>query len=477
MEMAVSIGKIAEYDSKACRRCGNPIRKGESRVESVKFPGNPIKIWCHVGCKAAGQRDNDEYGENDPTDAIRPKPSTPAAPVGDRPTPGLSTAGGISGTTTSAGIDEYAVRKTIKDFVAEATAGLEGAVATNVQKLLETPLLQMIRKGIESGVKDIVKFAEPRIIEVRKPDGTTFKLENEVLLERFGRVKELVECRQDIYMPGPTGAGKSHLAAQTARVLGMPFGLISCSKGMSEGQIVGRLIPQGKMGQFEYLPTIAVSVYENGGLFLWDEIDAADANTLLAINSALANGIMSLPNRNTLPEGVTLEEFLAEAKTYDWKSGTPFKYRGYGPIAFRNPDYVAIAAANTVGTGGDRQYVGRDPLDLSTIDRFLIGYVMVDYSPKIERHLCPDKDLLKLLWTWRGRINASAGAVRRVMSTRFIAKAYEMKVKAKWDAKRTAEAFFAGWSEDEVQMVYGKKSDWNYGENADIDWAELADEM
>jgi len=39
-----------------------------------------------------------------------------------------------------------------------------------------------------------------------------------------------------------------------------------------------------------------VQVYENGGVFLLDEIDAADANVMVAINAALANGVLANPN-------------------------------------------------------------------------------------------------------------------------------------------------------------------------------------
>jgi hypothetical protein len=40
--------------------------------------------------------------------------------------------------------------------------------------------------------------------------------------------------------------------------------------------------------------------------------------------------------------------------------------------------FVCIAAANTFGTGADRQYVGRNQLDESTLDRFRIGQIELD---------------------------------------------------------------------------------------------------
>ena len=96
---------------------------------------------------------------------------------------------------------------------------------------------------------------------------------------------------------------------------------------MSEGQITGRLIPTGDGGKFEYQRSQFVEFYEEGGVFLLDEIDAADANVFLVLNQALANGHLPVPNRIGSPQ------------------------------AMRHQDFVLIAAANTFGNGANRMYV------------------------------------------------------------------------------------------------------------------------
>ena len=70
-------------------------------------------------------------------------------------------------------------------------------------------------------------------------------------------------------------------------------------------------------------------------------------------------------------------------------------------------------------------YVGRNQLDESTLDRFRIGQVVLDYDPELERSILSDSDLLQRLWTVRR--NASACQLRRVISTRFVAKAATMQ--------------------------------------------------
>jgi len=210
------------------------------------------------------------------------------------------------------------------------------------------------------------------------------------------------------------------LAEQVASALGLDFAFIACSAGMSEGQLLGRLVPTGEAGRFEYVRSEFVRCYEEGGVFLFDEIDAADANTLLVLNSALANGRMAVPNR----------------------PGQAF--------AVKHPDFICIAAANTFGTGATRQYVGRNQLDESTLDRFRIGQIEMDYDADVEAALCPDAELRERLTAYRHK--ARAASLRRVVSMRFVRDAYLMK-QAGFSHARIDKALFMGWTADEVAKV------------------------
>ncbi len=44
-----------------------------------------------------------------------------------------------------------------------------------------------------------------------------------------------------IIVEGPDGAGKTTLSEQCAKALDLPFGHVSCSLGMSEAQLLGRM--------------------------------------------------------------------------------------------------------------------------------------------------------------------------------------------------------------------------------------------
>lgn len=267
-----------------------------------------------------------------------------------------------------------------------------------------------------------------RIIEVQVKSGPKkVKSITGVFHAKFERILSLAKRRKNIFIYGPTGCGKSYICSQVAKALNLNFYYVSCTSGMSEGTIAGRLLPVGKQGTFEYVIGEFVKAYEQGGVFLLDELDAADPNVVLIFNSALASETMSVPNR-------------------------PDK-----PYAKRHPDFICIAAANTVGTGADRLYSGRNKLDAATLDRFQIGKVFMDYDPNIEEQLCPDAELRNHLLNYRTKIRQHR--MERSMSSRFMQDAYEMKTEENWSLEEIEAAFFEGWREDErnkVKSSYGK---------------------
>src|SRR5439155_19435598 len=143
------------------------------------------------------------------------------------------------------------------------------------------------------------------------------------------------------------------------------------------------------------------------------------------INQALANGHLPVPNRVTNPQ------------------------------AKRHPDFVLIAAANTFGNGANRMYVGRNQLDESTLDRFRIGQVVMNYDQELEKSILADRDLLQRLW--RIRRNASDCQLRRVVSTRFMAKAATIQA-ARGTSEKTIGQLVCGRTPDEKSKVRVKRN-------------------
>lgn len=337
-------------------------------------------------------------------------------------------------------------------------ASLRSQTITDIRyQETETEKLKKLQSELDRVKKEAEKITsgENRVVEVRLLSSKTDKVLKKtkgVFHSEFETLLNLANARENIFIYGPTGCGKTFIASQLAQCLKLPFGFLSCTVGMSEGQIAGRLVPtvptvttvkdkydelvKMKFGKqeaanltsalssgFQYIPSEFVNIYENGGVFLFDEMDAADPNVLLLINSALANGTMAVPNR-------------------------PDK-----PYAERHENFVCLAAANTVGTGADRSYSGRNKLDAATLDRFQIGKVFMDYDENIEKQLCPDFDLYSRLLSYRRNIRESK--LERALSTRFMQQAYNMKTNYNWTNEKIDKAFFQGWSQSQIRKVKG----------------------
>ena len=279
----------------------------------------------------------------------------------------------------------------------------------------------------EEKAKKVAEAPKVAVLELKitEQDGKSRSVKG-AFHAQFKKLFQLANARMSLFLYGPTGCGKTYVCGQLAEALGLRFAFISCSAGMSEGQLLGRLLPVGKNGQFEYVPSEFVECYEKGGVFLLDELDAADPNVLLIVNAALANGHLALPNR-------------------------PAK-----PVAQRHKDFICVAAANTVGTGADRMYSGRNKLDAATLDRFQIGKVYLDYDTTVEEQLCPDANLRSRLQQYRRAVRDCG--MERAVSTRFLRDAYVMKETAGWTDAEVDESLFRGWREDEVNKVKGYRS-------------------
>ena len=89
------------------------------------------------------------------------------------------------------------------------------------------------------------------------------------------------------------------------RALDLPFSFNSLSAGCTESHIIGRVLPD-EAGNWTYRPSPFVRAYRDGGVHLFDEIDAADPNLLVLINAALPVGGAAGPQREfgALPRGI-----------------------------------------------------------------------------------------------------------------------------------------------------------------------------
>ena len=226
-------------------------------------------------------------------------------------------------------------------------------------------------------------------------------------------IADLLGADFNVLLTGPTGCGKTTVAMAAAERLGVDCYVVPCSAGMSEHHLLGRLMPTEADG-WRFAPAPFSRAWAEGGLVILDEIDAADANVLLVLNSALANGRL---------------------------------VDGEGKTIMRHEHCYIMATANTAGGGATETYAGRSHLDASTVDRFSGAILEMDYCPAYEGANV-DKAVLRFVRAVRRYIEAES--LPYACSTRFALAA--TKRKAIGHNGRDIEAsYFATWHKDDVE--------------------------
>lgn len=205
----------------------------------------------------------------------------------------------------------------------------------------------------KSEVKDIVKDIKPLIsvVEVRGPVETK---QMGVQHKNFPMLVQVLSQRINCLMVGQAGSGKTMGAEKAAEALGLKYYTISVGAQTTKTEFFGYMDATGK-----YVRTLFREAFEFGGVFLLDEMDAGNANVIVSINQALANGITAFPD-------------------------------GMVP---KHPDFILVATANTWGNGTSREYVGRNQLDASTLDRF--AFIEWSYDEDLEEALVENKKWLR----------------------------------------------------------------------------------
>ena len=305
------------------------------------------------------------------------------------------------------------IKKAVADYLTRH--GINLKVESGLKKIEENwdktqvEFKDGVSKSIKQEVADAVNDLRPVVVKIG--DKTEIKFEGKVHAAFERCLKLIRRGKQQVFVAGPAGTGKTTLASQIAKALSLDFGFVSCNLGMSKAELLGRMDANGR-----YIMSDFVKLYENGGLFLFDEVDAADANTMLIINSALANGKLAVPSRSE------------------------------SQYADRHPNFYCMCAANTWGFGS-ADYVGRNILDAAFLDRFATSRLIVDYDRQLEQSIAgKDTKITKIIWQIRD--NCKEARMKRVISTRAI----EGGVEAISDGdsiNQFLDTLMTGWSSEE----------------------------
>ncbi|MDE5553060.1 MAG: AAA family ATPase [Malacoplasma sp.] len=157
----------------------------------------------------------------------------------------------------------------------------------------------------------------------------------------FEKVLKLIAKDFNVYLYSMPGAGKTYMAQEIAKALKLDFYFSGAV--LEPYKLVGYKSAKG-----DYIETDFYKCFKNGGLFLFDEMDASNPEALIIINAALANGFLDFP----------VGRVMAHEK------------------------FRLIGAGNTNGIDIGSGYTARQQLDIATLDRFI--FLEMPYDEKLE---------------------------------------------------------------------------------------------
>ena len=262
----------------------------------------------------------------------------------------------------------------VREIVAEAVEPLTEELTETVLKKAvpeTTALLDTIQKMIAEATKDNVRRIEIKHLEPGE--------DKDLGVQHFcfETAFKIIQAGGNLMLVGPAGSGKTHMVHSIADGLGLRFIPQSVTAQTSLSSLMGYMSASGA-----YVSSPFRDAYENGGLFLLDEIDAGNANVLSALNAATSNGCCLFPDNK---------------------------------LVAKHEKFRIAAGANTYGRGANRQYAGRNPIDGATLDRFIV--LDMPYDENLEAALCSNKQWLKEVQAIRAAVD-SMPDVKHIVSPR-----------------------------------------------------------
>jgi hypothetical protein len=350
---------------------GDPSGAGDPGNQG-NMGGDPAGVGGPGSDPGGSGGEPDPSGAGDPSSGGDPGPDPFPDPSGSDPTADPNGAGGgdPSGGDNDPDPepepdpDEYATVAYVDQEVGEIAVVAHGA-------------LEEIRQQIAD-----VAASAPKVITVNiptLPEPVTIQGAHRDLPKLVARL----HAGMYVMLIGPAGTGKSYMAHDAAKALGVPCYDLSVTVQTQEWKVAGA------HSAVTFIRGTIREAYENGGVLLIDEFDNGSPNFLAGLN------------------------LLLSSDTYTFADGETVQ---------RHPQFYVVGTANTIGEGGTAQYRARQALDAATLDRFT--FMFVDIDPAIEEMLAAQylddltvrADLLRLVRV--SRQNGTDNNLRVVITPR-----------------------------------------------------------
>jgi cobaltochelatase CobS len=287
---------------------------------------------------------------------------------------------------------------------------------------LEATIFNFVKEGIESeeSLETVTYHIKKTLDELGVVPG---KLEHHVTNDRtektinvgtqhelFGRVLKSISARVNIALVGPAGSGKTTAIINSAKALDLPFYSKSLSEHTGVHEFFGYQDAHGN-----YVTTDFRKAFEFGGVWLGDEFDNSNPNVLSAINQASENEVVSFPDA----------------------------------MVERHEDFVCIMAGNTFGHGATSEYVGRNPIDAATLDRF--AFLYFGYDNAMEMELAPNKGWCSKVQALRAIV--ATKKIKTIISPRATFNGSKLLKAGLTEQEVMQMTIYKGMSQAEIEML------------------------
>jgi hypothetical protein len=191
-----------------------------------------------------------------------------------------------------------------------------------------------VEAQIKNLLGDVVKSAS-KVITVKLEGSTGEGKRFPLVHKQFEQLLKIVTVPKiNTLITGGAGLSKSTAVEQVAEALDLELASISFSNQTTKTDLLGFVDANGI-----YRKSGFIDAFENGKIFLADEMDACSANVLVLLNSAISNGFIETPNNEVI--------------------------RAHDNFRF-------VGTANTNLRGAKNGFTARNKLDSATIDRFVV---------------------------------------------------------------------------------------------------------
>ena len=278
------------------------------------------------------------------------------------------------------------------------------------------PKIEELKNAVESAKQS----GSGTVINVTIDGKTTTTKTEKVLDKQFAKVLKYVSNGENVYLYGPAGSGKNVIGEEIAKALDLPFHYQNTI--LTKFDVSGY---KNAKGEFEQTPFY--KAWKFGGLYFADELDNSQAEAIIALNAALANGYYTFADTN---------EKVA-----------------------KHPNFRCIAAGNTNGQGATEEYCGRYQMDESSRDRFV--FVKIDYNSKVEESITKHEDILEFIRALRSA--SGKLQIKLICGYRGITKLDKYYNEEAVDCLN--DFIFKGMSIDDIRQLYYELKDSVKSEN------------